>query len=312
VVVVLLAVLATAATANAGSSAPSLAGEVMLAGADSGAPAGTSMFEATLRCGATAPSWWTYSASGVATGPYPGTFTETGTVYVSSTGLGETGPLVSVHADFTIASGTTIVTGTKDMTMVATNTGSCLATASSYDAKFSSAMSYKATIDTASGSFADAGSASIAGERGESFDISQSPPADLGGVSRFRETFDASSGVTPGPSSNGLMVGGGLTSSGVLFGVFGKGDSSGVRGLCGVFDYFHKTFVRCLNVDSFVITGSKATLTGDALVNSTRTRYRIEVNDLGEPGWRDTFKLTTDSGYATQGSILFGDIRIHH
>jgi hypothetical protein len=311
-VLVLLAVLAMATTAEAGgSSAPSLAGEVMLAGSDSGLPAGTSMFEATLRCGATAPSWWTYSASGVATGPYPGTFTETGTVYVNSTGLGETGPLISVHADFTIASGTTIVTGSKDMTMVAANTGSCLATASSYDAKFASSMSYKATIDTATGSFTDAGSASIDSERAESFDISQTPPASLSSVSRFRESFDASSGATPAPTSTGLMVGGGLTSSGVLFGVFGKGDSSGVRGLCGVFDYLHHTLVRCLNVDSFVISGSKATLTGDALVNTTRTRYRIEVTDLGDPGWRDSFKLTTDSGYATQGSVLFGGIRIH-
>jgi hypothetical protein len=311
-VVVLLAVLATAATAGAGgSSAPSLAGEVMLAGPDSGAPSGTSMFDVTLRCGASTPSWWTYSASGVATGPYPGTFTETGTVYVNSTGLGETGPLVSVHADFTIASGTNIVTGSKDMTMVGTNTGSCLATASSYDAKFGSTMSYKATIDTPTGSFTDAGSARIDSERAESFDISQSPPVSVSSVSRFRESFDASSGATPGQTSSGSMVGGGLTSGGVLFGVYGKGDTAGVRGLCGVFDYYRKTFVRCLSVDSFVISGSKATLTGDALVNTTRTRYKIEVTDLGDPGWRDSFKLTTDSGYATQGSVLFGGVRIH-
>jgi hypothetical protein len=311
VVVVLLALLAAAATAEAGSSAPSLAGEVMLAGADSGAPSGTSIFEVTLRCGAAAPSWWTYSASGFASGPYPGTFTETGTVYVDAPGTGQTGPVLSVHADFTIASGTTIVTGSKDMTMVATNTGSCSAGASSYDARFVSKMSYKATIDTATGSFTDAGSATIDSDRGESFDISQSPSVSLGGVSRFRESFDASSGVTSAPTSSGTMFGGGLTSSGVLFGVYGKGDSAGVRGLCGVFDYFRRTFVKCLNVDTFVISGSKATLTGDALVNSTRTRYRIEVTDLGDPGWRDTFKLTTDSGYATQGSVLLGGIRIH-
>ena len=82
-VVILVAVLATAATAGAAGT-PSLAGEVMLAGVDSGAPSGTSIFEVNLRCGAAAPSWWTYSASGSASGPYPGTFTESGTVYVDA------------------------------------------------------------------------------------------------------------------------------------------------------------------------------------------------------------------------------------
>lgn len=310
-VLILVAVLATAATAEAGGTPPSLAGEVMLAGPDAGVPSSMGAYEVTLRCGATAPSWWTFSATGVASGPYPGTFTESGTVYVDAPGTGQTGPVLSVHADFTIASGTTIVTGSKDMTMIASNTGSCAAGATSYDVKFTSAMTYKATIDTGSGSFTDAGSGSIDSERSESFDVSQSPSVSLGGVSRSRETFDASSGVGGGQSSSGWMAGGGITSNGVLFGVFGKGDTSGVRGLCGVFDYFHRTLVRCLNVDSFVISGSKATLTGDAMVNSTKTRYRIEVADNGDPGWRDSFKLTTDSGYSTQGSVLFGGIRIH-
>jgi hypothetical protein len=311
-VLILVVVLATAATAEAAGSPPSLAGEVMLAGVDSGVPSSMGAFEVTLRCGATAPSWWTYSASGTASGPYPGTFTESGTVYVDAPGTGQTGPVLSVHADFTIASGSTIVSGAKDMTMVATNTGSCLAGSSSYDARFKSAMAYKATIDTGSGSFTDAGTSTIDSDRSESFDISQSPAVSLGGVSRFRESFDASSGVGGGQASSGWMAGAGLTSSGVLFGVFGKSDGSSTRGLCGVFDYFHRTFVRCMNVDSFVISGTKATLTGDAMVNSTKTRYRIEVTDLGNASWQDSFKLTTDSGYATQGSVLFGGVRIHN
>lgn len=310
VVLMLVALLAAAATAEAAGT-PSLAGEVMLAGVDSGVPSSSGSFEVTLRCGATAPSWWTYAASGTATGPYPGTFTESGTVYVDATGLGETGPVLSVHADFTIASGSTIVSGSKDMRMVATNTGSCLAGSSSYAAKFTSAMTYTATIDTGSGTFTDSGTATIDSERSESFDISQSPAVSLGGVSRFRETFDASSGAGGSQSSPGWMVGGGITTSGVRFGVFGKSDGSTTRGLCGVFDYLRRTFVRCLNVDSFVISGTKATLTGDAMVNTTKTRYRIEVTDLGDGSLRDSFKLTTDSGYATQGLVLFGGIRIH-
>ncbi len=309
--ILVFAVSATAATARAAGGMPSLAGEVMLAGPDSGAGS-TTMFDVNLRCGATAPSWWTYSASGVATGPYPGTFTESGTVYVDAPGTGDSGPVLSLHADFTIASGSTIITGSKDMKVAATNAGSCSAGSSSYDAKFVSAATYTATIDTASGSFTDSGSANVDTARSESFDISQSPSVSLGGVSRFRESFDGSSGATPGASTAGSMAGGGLTMGGVVFGVFGKSDGSSVRGLCGAYDFRQKTLVRCLTVDSFVITGSKATLTGDAMVNSVKTRYQIEVSDMGEPGWRDSFKLTTGSGYSTQGSILLGGIRIHN
>ena len=136
---------ATVTTVAAGGSStpPSLAGEVMLGGADGG---GTGMFEVTLRCGATSPSWWTYSASGVATGPYPGSFTESGTVYIDAPGTGATGPVLSLHADFTISSGSTVVTGTKDMQVSASNAGSCLAASDQYDALFVSAASYHATI----------------------------------------------------------------------------------------------------------------------------------------------------------------------
>jgi hypothetical protein len=314
-VLFICAVLATAATTAtvapaSGAPQPSLAGEVMLAGANSGAP-GSTAFAVTLWCGGTAPSHWTYSASGVASGPYPGTFTENGTVYVDATGLGEPGTVLSIHADFTIASGTTIVTGSKDLKVVATNTGSCSAGASSYDAKFVTAATYSATIDTASGSFTDAGSASYDTERSESFDISQTPSVSLGGISRFRSSFDTSSGVVSTSPSKGTMVGAGLTNSGVVFGVFAKSNSSGLIGMCGAFDFVRHTLIRCLTVDSFVISGSSATMTGDAMVNSTKTRYRIDVTDLGDVGHRDTFKIQTDSGYTTQGNVVVGGIRIH-
>jgi hypothetical protein len=314
-ILLIFALIATAATAAtvapaSGSPQPSLAGEVMLAGANSGAP-GSTAFAVTLWCGGTAPSHWTYSASGVASGPYPGTFTENGTVSVDATGLGESGTVLSLHGDFTIASGTTIVTGSKDLKIVATNTGSCLSGASSYDAKFVTAATYSATIDTGSGSFTDAGSASYDTDRSESFDVTQTPAVSLGGISRFRSSFDTSSGVVPTSTTKGTMVGAGFTSSGVAFGVFAKSNSSGLAGMCGVFDFVRHTLVRCLNVDSFVISGSSATMTGDAMVNSTKTRYRIDVMDLGDVGHRDTFKIQTDSGYTTQGTVLVGGIRIH-
>jgi hypothetical protein len=310
----LLAAAAATGAAAATTAQPSLAGEQLIAGNDIGPLSGTSMYEVTLRCGATTPSWWTYAASGVATGPYPGTFTETGTVYVNATGLGESGPLVSVHADFTISSGTTVITGTKDMTLLPTDTGSCLSAADHYDAKFTSAMSYTATVDTGSGSFTDSGSATVETDRAEAFQLGPDGAVSLGGPSHFRASFDSSNGVTPTPTQGGSVVGVGLAGGWthpVVFGFFGKQTSSGLRGLCGVLDPLRRTLVVCTSVTSFTVSGTHATLTGDAYVNAVKTHYRIDVTDGGSSPYQDSFAIQTDSGYSAQGSLQLGAVRIH-
>src|SRR5690242_15418727 len=61
-----------------------------------------------LQCGSTGP--FSFTTSGTATGPYPGTFTETGSGTVNPLGTAFTG---SVTATFTIYSATGKVTGTK-------------------------------------------------------------------------------------------------------------------------------------------------------------------------------------------------------
>jgi hypothetical protein len=50
-----------------------------------------------------------YESSGTATGPYPGTFSESGTVTVTN------GQVTAFSASFTIHSGTTTITGTKSL-----------------------------------------------------------------------------------------------------------------------------------------------------------------------------------------------------
>jgi hypothetical protein len=305
----LAGIAVTGAVAQAAQ--PSLEGEVLLAGPDSGMPTDTSMFEVTLRCGGTAPSWWTYSASGVATGPYPGTFTETGTVYIDADGLGASAPVLTLHAEFAIQSGSTLVTGTRELKMVSSNNGSCLSLADRYDSSFTATTTYDATIQTSSASYADSGTATIDTRRSERFNLDTH--TSLGGTSRYRSEFDSAGGTTPTPSSGNVAYGFGLMGSWrspVLFGFAAKQTENGYRGLCGVFDPSRKTIVVCTSVDSFVATDGNAVITGDAWVNKVKTRYRIQVSDSGR-WFGDSFKIETDSGYSTQGSTgLLGGISI--
>ena len=106
-------VLAAAHTAAAdGSSNATLAGEEMLV---------QDVTLTTLDCDPSRVSTVSYSASGVATGPYPGPFTVQGTITIAPQtqpgprpGTVE-GPLTSLSETFTIDSATGTVTGTKSL-----------------------------------------------------------------------------------------------------------------------------------------------------------------------------------------------------
>jgi hypothetical protein len=98
---------------------------------------------------------FTYSATGVAAGPYPGTFTETGALTVNR-----------LSASFTIDSAAGQVTGTKTANVGVSCGGSCAGVAAcalagaSYNTlpgQLSSTDTYTATIRTAAGTFIDTG-----------------------------------------------------------------------------------------------------------------------------------------------------------
>jgi hypothetical protein len=90
-------------------------------------------------CNPNGTSSFDYSANGVASGPYPGTFSETGTVTVAAQTIPNryeipfgtltftTGTLATVAATFTIQSSAGVVTGTK--TLVTYGLGACENTA---------------------------------------------------------------------------------------------------------------------------------------------------------------------------------------
>ena len=125
--VALVAAVALAAVQAAGAdpSTASLAGEEMLV---------QDVTLTTIDCDPSQVSTVSYAASGVATGPYPGTFTVQGTVTIEpQTQPGPrpgtvAGPLASLSETFTIDSALGTVTGTKSLPATgatASDVGSC-------------------------------------------------------------------------------------------------------------------------------------------------------------------------------------------
>jgi hypothetical protein len=165
-------VLAAAQTAGAdGSSNASLAGEELLV---------QDVTLTTIDCDASRVSTVSYSASGLATGPYPGPFTVAGTVTIQpQTQPGPrpgtvAGPLASLSETFTIDSATGTVTGTKSLPVTGPGSGdlgSCqtvtgfdsgpVTNASGTVVDVFSQPVYTATITDASGTTSVTGDASL-------------------------------------------------------------------------------------------------------------------------------------------------------
>lgn len=66
---------------------------------------------------------------------------------------------------------------------------------------------------------------------------------------------------------------------------------------------------RSASITSVIVSGTHATLRGTGTVNGTPVEFRIEVDDLGEPGVNDTFRISW-GGYATGGVLNGGNIQI--
>lgn len=119
--------------------------------------------------------------------------------------------------------------------------------------------------------------------------------------------------VIPATTPGQVTGGGWILNAGdkVSFGFNAKSDDKGVKGNCNVIDHGTKTHIKCQTVDSLVVAGTHATFFGQATVDGVATDYRIDVDDLGEPGTADTFRIQTDSGYSAGGTLAGGNIQIH-
>jgi hypothetical protein len=118
-------------------------------------------------------------------------------------------------------------------------------------------------------------------------------------------TFDSSDGKSSG--------GGWLASSDgkVNFSSSAKSVDGVMAGNCAV--TAGQTKIKCLTVDGYYqsATSDRAVFVGSATQDGVTTRYRIELNDNGEPGTSDHIEITTDAGFAAAGLIGDGNLQVH-
>ncbi|MGB2951949.1 MAG: post-COAP-1 domain-containing protein [Gaiellaceae bacterium] len=315
-----LAVAVAAAAVGAAQAAPpTLSGETFVADVPT---------TETLRCDPSGTSTVTYSGSGVAAGPFPGTFTESGTAIIGqqvetpiggpSLGL-PPGRISSLHAQFTIDSPLGQVIGQKFVeTIVPGNFGVCLDTgvptpvpllnAVCQPLRYESLLAqlqYSASITVASTTSADSGLATLA--QNDLFCTTASAPGGTITGSQLDESFASTQPVdTPGHATGGGQV------PGATFGFTADSTGDSFKGNCRVVEHDTGSTAKCLDVTHFTQTGNHVVFSGDAQVDGVATQYRIDTTDNAEPGrGSDTFAITTDSGFAAGGVLTGGDVQVH-
>ena len=295
-VIGILAALAGAPAAGS-QAALSLTGEFLLGST------GFTSYEGAVSCDPTGISTLTASATGTASGPYPGTFEETVTVTVGG------GQVLSVSADFTIFSGDTLIDGTKELASPS-GSGGCerTVTGSTCTEIFfaSTLLTYSATIVGPTGTSTESGTATLGTPA--SF---QGPCGSTQVVFGQINEFFLESSTPRGHATGGGQIERPLTGAPVTFGFDAHSDEKGPKGKCSVLDHATGEHVRCLNVMSYTQTGGHAVFSGDADVDGLATTYRIDVTDNGSPGsGQDSFAIQADSGFAAAGVLTAGNVMV--
>jgi hypothetical protein len=308
---VLLAVVASVVaigSAGAVTPPPTLTGEQLTDAAPT----------VTATCNENGTSTVYFDASGAATGPYNGTFTETGSATIGPqsfdpTGTSFTGPLTTFDAVFTITSGTTQITGTKTLALV--NGSQAIGSCFTHDAVHAidvialDSVSYQAAIVTGDATFSDHGRNPRVFVQHEEH-VNVSPPEVF--FQGFLEDFSSELPQTEPLNTPGQATGGGQVPADASFGFEAKSGTNGMKGNCTLIDRSANTKVKCLDVTSYFQSTTHATFMGHAIVNGYDTTYRIDVDDQGEPGaGQDTFRITTGTGYNAGGTLTEGNVQVH-
>jgi hypothetical protein len=315
-------------------AAPSpLTGEFLSAGSTSG-NGGTLITGAT--CSQTSPSTITFTASGtVASGPYPGSFTETGEVTVSTTPPSPAQyvdgipfyQVTAFDAFFTIDSAAGTVGGTEHLA----GPDNVLALCDTYDNQLFGntgdtvtgvfrelmpgsdgyGLTYDAIIATPSGSFEDTGTSGLS--LGDLNVTTLSGPGTVQNSNVLNAAF-ASASLTPVSGVGNATGGGQISPNGgpVTFGFEAK-SGNGLKGQCDVIDQAAGVKVHCSDVTAWAqVRPTEVKFFGDATVNGTLTSYVIDTQDLAESGiGADTFSISTGTGYSASGTLTQGNIQIH-
>jgi hypothetical protein len=122
------------------------------------------------------------------------------------------------------------------------------------------------------------------------------------------DACDATPGSTPGKVTGG----GWITSAKNSFG-FNARYSAGMTSPEGHVTYQDKAAglrLASTSITLVQISGTHAVIEGTGEVNGVPVTWRIEVDDLGEPGRSDTF-LISWAGYGAGGSLNGGNVQIH-
>jgi hypothetical protein len=115
---------------------------------------------------------------------------------------------------------------------------------------------------------------------------------------------------TPGQVTGGGQVAG--PTGEIVFGFNARNTDKGAQGQCNVVDRASDVHVKCEDVTVLVQGATHATFFGNGTLDGVPVTYRIDVDDLGEPGaGRDTFTIQTSSGYMAGGVLTQGNIQIH-
>jgi hypothetical protein len=183
---------------------PDMTGETFQAQQNFFDPAPVGELQVNSQCTPTGNATISYTASGPAVGPYPGTFEETGTVLLGPEGTGpvEQGPearqVLEFSADFTVDSGPNRVTGTKSLDPEdvdpATDFGYCFDFQTDPPSRHTSVhlyASYEATITTPTGRFGDSGTANVV--------VYKPPENPAEPIYHFFELFTSTGPVVPLP-----------------------------------------------------------------------------------------------------------------
>jgi len=95
--------------------------------------------------------------------------------------------------------------------------------------------------------------------------------------------------------------------------MYQEGDSA-PNGELQYVDHTTKMIVHSHNMTSLVVSSdkTKATFTGECTINGVSGfTFKAYVEDNGEPGKNDIFKITLSNGYSAGGILLNGNIQIH-
>ena len=197
---VLLTLLLTALSAAAQTSTPPLlTGEIFT----------ISPLTVTANCNPAGTSTVSYTVSGTATGPYPGSYSENGTFTIGPERLPqyvngyEAGPITSARVNFDINSSTGQVSGTKSLPASSVDAWAVCYAPASGGGSFvelcacSLSLSYTATITTSSGAFRDTGSTGLILDQVQGTVLTLPPsPTLITPINTFKESF-ISNGIVP-------------------------------------------------------------------------------------------------------------------